>query len=92
MSTITRSTFTKYEFTELEFQSASLLHEEQKRWYQSQLATLAEARISLLPDPNNYSAFIQQEAELRGQMSSLQYLLDCSDLAEQAVLEAAKSQ
>lgn len=91
MSTITRSTFTKYEFTEQEFHSASLLHEEQKRWYQTQIATLAEAKISLLPDPNNYSDFIQKESELRGQMEALQYLLDCSDAAEQVVLEAAKT-
>jgi hypothetical protein len=92
MSTFVRSTFTKYEFTQQEFTSASLLHEEQKRWYQSQLATLAESRIALVPDPNNYPAFIQQEAELKGQMNALQYLLDCSDAAEQEILNLAQQQ
>lgn len=91
MSILVRNTFTKYEFTEQELHGASLLHEEQKRWYQTQLAILAEAHVALIPDPNNYASYIQQEAEIKGQMNALQYLLDCSDTAEQEVLEAARN-
>lgn len=90
MSTLIRSAFTKYEFTAEEVISASLLHEEQKRWYQTQLAILAERRINIIPDANNYISYIQEEAEVKGQMNALQYLLDCCDSAEKEVLELAK--
>lgn len=89
MSTLIMGTFTQFSFTEEEILGASLLHEEQKRWFQTQLATLAEQRVALIPDPNNYSSFIQQEAEIKGQMNALQYLLDCSTRAE---LELAAKQ
>lgn len=90
MSSLVMSTFTKYTFTDEEILGASLLHEEQKRWFQTQLALLAERRVALVPDSNNYQAFIQEEAEIKGQMNALQYLLDCSTSAETEIAAKQK--
>lgn len=92
MSTITLNTFTKFELTEHEQLSATLLSNEQKMFIQSQLADIAEQRLGLEPDPSNYAAFIQQEAFLKGQMTFARYLLDSSTASEQAALEAAQNQ
>lgn len=81
MSKLIHNTFTKYEFTEHELHMAAILHEEQMRWIQSQIADFAEAIVALEVDPNNYTAFVQQEAELRGSMNALKYLIDCHTAA-----------
>lgn len=91
MSQITINTFTSYQQTEEELLSAMSLSGEQKQFIQTQASRIAEERIALTPDPNNYAAFIQQEAYLKGQMEFARYLLDCSTDAEQRRLEAAQN-
>lgn len=88
MSQIQINTFTQFELSEHEQLAATLLSNEQKMFIQSQLALIAEQRIALVPDPNNYAAFIQTEAHLKGQMDAYKYLLDCSTSSEKAVVDS----
>jgi len=91
MSNIIVNTFTQFNLSEHEQLSGTLLGNENKMFIQTQLALIAEQRIALVPDPNNYAAFIQTEAHLKGQMDAYKYLLDCSTASEKAVLEAQTS-
>lgn len=74
-----QSKFTSYTFdsdAELtQAQSFTLLNE---MFIQSEIASLAERRIAMLYDPENPMGFIQQDAEIKGQIGILEYLLDLS--------------
>jgi hypothetical protein len=87
---LTQSTFSKYALSENDQIIGSTLTTLTKQFIQNQICNIAEQRIALVPDPNNYAEFIQQEAYLKGQMDSLKFLLDSSNASEQALLEAAK--
>lgn len=89
MSILTESTFSSFKQTDAEQLAGTHLTEEQRHFIQNQICMIAEERISLVPDPNNYAAFIQQEAHLKGQMVAYKYLLDCSIATESVLLEAA---
>jgi hypothetical protein len=92
MSQIITTAFTKYEQTTQEQLSGMSLGIDQTQFIQTQLATMAEERLALVPDPNNYAAFIQQEAALKGQMQFAQYLLDCSLESQQQLVALAEAQ
>jgi hypothetical protein len=82
MASIVPSTFTQYQQTEQEQLAGTLLSGEQKQFIQTQVAQIAEQRLAIVPDPNNYSDFIQQESFLKGQMEAYKYLLDCATASE----------
>jgi len=90
MAQIKLNTFTSYQQTEQEQLAATHLTTEQKQFIQTQIALVAEERLALTPDPSNYTAFIQQEAHLKGQIDAYKYLLDCAVMSEQQLLEAAQ--
>lgn len=92
MSNIQINTFTQFTLNEHEQLSGTLMSNEQKMFVQTQIAQIAEQRLNLIPDPNNYAAFIQEEAFLKGQMTAYKYLLDCSTASEQAVVASQQSQ
>lgn len=92
MSTIIENEFTQYELTRQELLTGSVLTTTQKQFIQSQIAMIAQSRLSLVPDPNNYSSFIQTESHYKGQMDALKYLLDCSDSSELELLALAQAQ
>lgn len=92
MSTLIQSTFARYEQTNQEQLAGSSFTYDQKQFIQNQICTLAEERIALVPEPNNYAEFIQHEAHLKGQMASLQYLLDCSLASEEQLYALAAAQ
>lgn len=92
MSTLIQSTFARYEQTEQEQLAGSSLTYDQKQFIQNQICTIAEERLALVPEANNYAAFIQQEAHLKGQMVALQYLLDCSLASEEQLFALAAAQ
>lgn len=91
MSNIIINTFTQFNLTEHEQLAGTLMSPEQKMFIQTQLGFIAEQRLSLVPDPSNYAAFIQTEAHLKGQMDAYKYLLDCSAASEKAVVDAQTS-
>lgn len=78
MSNITLSTFTQFSFTEAEQLAATSLTTETKQFIQTEYSKIAEQRLALEADPNNYPAFIQQDAFLKGQMQFARWLLDCA--------------
>lgn len=92
MSQILISTFSKYSHNSQEEILSQVLTSLQKENILTQIATIAEMRLALVPDANNYSAFIQQEAHYKGQMDALKYLIDCSDTAQSRALQEAQDQ
>lgn len=92
MATIIENNFTQYQLTEQEQLSGSALGITQKQFIQSQMAIVAELRLALVPEPNNYAAFIQTEAHYKGQMTAYQYLLDASDESEKQLLALTQAQ
>ena len=91
MATLTLSTFSKYQLSEQEEQSGTLLPQDIKLRLQNLICMIAEEKLALVPNPNNYAEFIQQEAHLAGQLVAYRYLLDCSLATETILLEAARS-
>lgn len=65
-----------YEFTEPELRAAQLLSEGNVQFIKTQIAMCKQARENMQPDPNNYAAFIQEEAENKGAQGAYQFLLD----------------
>ena len=92
MAQIILNTFTQFQQTESEQLVGTTLSLEQKQFIQTLVAGIAEQRLALVPDPLNYSVFIQQEAHLKGQIDAYKYLLDCSEASEKAVVESINSQ
>lgn len=91
MSDLTVSTFSKYALSESDSVIGSTLTTLTKQFIQNQICFIAESKLALEVDPNNYPAFIQQEAYLKGQMDGLKFLLDSSSASEQIVLDAARN-
>ena len=73
------SSFTTYELTDTEIREGSKLSHLQYKVIQNRIAEIAEDKLRLLFDPEHPLLFAQQEAELRGQLDILQYLLIESD-------------
>ena len=92
MSTIVISTFSKYSHNPQEEILSQVLTTLQKENILTQIATIAEMRLAIVPDANNYPAFIQQEAHYKGQMEALKHLIDCSDEAQVRALQEAQDQ
>lgn len=83
MSKIVPSPFCGIQFqSDEELLRAQVLLTNQKDWIQYNLSIFAMERLALAFDPANPSVFLQQEAELKGKIGILQYLLDCSTAAE----------
>lgn len=91
MSHLKLSTFAAFEQSEHEVLAGSSFTTDNKQFLQNLICLTAESIIALEPDPNNYPAFIQQEAFLKGQLSAYKYLLDASEASEAALLEIAKT-
>jgi len=76
------SVFCGIEFTDpREALESRILNSSQRSWLQFNLSLYASERIALTIDPTNTLPFIQKDAELKGQIGFIQYLLDCSDKA-----------
>lgn len=90
MSQIAISTFIKYDHSNHEMLMSHTLTTLQKEHILTQIAITAELRLAIIPDPNNYASFIQQEAHYKGQMDAYKYLIDCSEAAQESVLDLAR--
>lgn len=86
MSKIVPSPFCGIEFqSDEEALRSQVLLTNQKDWIQYNLSLFAMERLAINFDPTNPSVFLQQEAELKGKIGILQYLLDCSTSAEETL-------
>lgn len=70
-----------------EFSSGSILTLTQKQNIQNQICALSIAKNNLEPDFSKEGKFkyLQQEAELRGQINALTHLIACSNEIEAAL-------
>ncbi len=80
----TDSPFQSWILTADEALEGSILTITQKQCIQNQVATLAMERINLETEPAQPLKTLQQEAFLKGQIASLQYLLTLSASGEEA--------
>jgi len=71
--------------TEDEQLQSSVLNLNQVQNIKSQIAILAEQKIAIEPNAAEFNSYIQNEAYLRGQITSLTYLLDASEAAVTAL-------
>lgn len=91
MNKLTPSITTTYEQTQQEFLVGSSYCQEQIEFIRNQIAASATLKLNLVPDPNNYPAFIQQEAYFKGQMDAYQYLIDCHNAAQESLVALASA-
>jgi hypothetical protein len=82
MPTLQPSTFCTYEFAPAELLQAQILSPLQAMWIQSVIADVAEERFRLPFDPAKPLEYAQAEADLKGQVTILKYILECSKAAE----------
>ena len=68
-----------WELSDEEVMQGSMFTETQMHVLQNHLASLVEEKLALEVDPNNYAAYLQQEAYKRGQIETMQYLMSNSD-------------
>jgi hypothetical protein len=74
--------FQSWEFTPQELTAGTILTTIQKQCIQNQISSLALQRINLMYDPSTPLVFVQRDAELKGQINALQYLIELSVAAE----------
>jgi hypothetical protein len=90
MSKIQINQFTQYTQSVDEQLYGSCYSTEQLQFIQNQIATASYELLALVPEPNNYPAYIQQQAYKRGQLDAYQYLIDCHEASQQALLTKAQ--
>lgn len=78
----TSNRFQSWNLTEEEFFQGSILTNLQKQTIQNQISTLAHQRINIKFDPYKPLEFAQEDAEIKGQIQALEYLLVLSAEAE----------
>jgi hypothetical protein len=86
------SSFQSWALTEVEHTQGSILSLLNKQCLQNQICQLAEERIALSIDPSNPLPFIQKDAELKGSILALQYLITLSNAAEEKVARPTNPQ
>ena len=82
--------FSTYYLTAGEEELGTVLNYEQRCVIRNKLAAIAEVRLNLVMDTANVSNFIQSEAYLKGQLDTLQWLLDTSDEMEGQLVDRKK--
>lgn len=80
-----------YEFTDRELRSAQLLPEINLQYIKTQLAFKVKERENLVPDPNNYAAFIQEESHIKGMIAAFEFLIDCHVNTVEALAAEART-
>lgn len=79
MADLIPTAFTKWSLSEEEEKQGSIYTITQIQVLQNQLAAIAEEKIALELDPNQFDKYLQREAGLAGQMAIIQHLLDQSE-------------
>ena len=74
--------FSSYILTDEEQLEGQKLTITQTQVIQNLMSSYAEEKLHLTVDPNNTIVFIQQEADLKGKIEVLNYLLDLSDASK----------
>ena len=75
--------FSSYNLSPEEQLEGQKLTVAQVRVLQNLLASYAEEKIHLTVDPTNVNIFLQQEADLKGKIDVLTYILDLSEASKE---------
>ena len=87
MATIdTNNSFQSWILTENETIQGCVLTNLNTQVIQNQIAAYAQERLNLELDMTNPQRFVQQEADLKGKISALRYLLDLSESAQKQIV------
>lgn len=82
MAKLIPSAFSKWQLTPDEYLQYSVIPDTYKIILQNHIAEAAEKRLALTFDPTNPLEFAQAEAEIKGQIGILQFLLAESSSSE----------
>lgn len=86
MATIDQSnSFQSWVLTDKETIQGCLLTTANVQVIQNQIAAYAQERLNLELDMTNPHRFVQQEADLKGKIAALRYLLDLSESATKQI-------
>ena len=85
MAQLIPNSFSSYNLSPEEEESGQVLNSNQKMVLQNKLCAIAEEKIRLTYDSTMPIVFAQREAELQGQMSVIQWLLDSSEKIEEEI-------
>lgn len=69
------NTFTQFQLTKEELVEATIFNSLQRAYIQNCIAEAAMKKVALTVDSSNINGFIQEEAELQGNILALQALL-----------------
>jgi len=83
----TNNSFQSWILTENETIQGCILTTLNTQVIQNQIASYAQERLNLELDMTNPQRFVQQEADLKGKISALRYLLDLSESAQKRIVE-----
>lgn len=83
MAELAVNNFAAWRLSEEEEQQGSIYTITQAQVLQNELSIVADSLIGLKFDPESPMIFTQREAELRGKLEFIQYLLDRSDALQQ---------
>ena len=78
MARVIPNIFTSYVLTPEELKSGQSLTFEQIQVMQNLLSDAAQERVNLIYEPLNPLLFVQRDAELKGQIGILTFLIECS--------------
>jgi hypothetical protein len=92
MSNLIPNVFTSYELSQGEEEAGQIFTLEQKMVLQNKLAMIAQDKINMPFTPNDIQSYLQREAEATGQMGIIQWLLDTSQITEDAIQARIKQQ
>ena len=85
MAHLINNSFSTYELTNQEELEGSILSITQKQVIQNQIAMFAERKIAIRYDPSDPVVFAQEEAECKGAIDALKWLVAISTTAEEAM-------
>jgi len=80
MQLIEEGSYPKYELTDAELILGVSLSPEQKAVINNDINLIIAQRLTIAYDPDNPMIFVQKEAELKGQLIMLQFMLERSNL------------
>ncbi len=80
--------FTQFNLTETEQLSGQIFSQSQLQVLQNLRAQYAVDKLNLKVIPNDYQAYVQQEAGLAGALSVLSYIIDCHHTALAIVMDS----
>lgn len=92
MAKMVINAFTSYELTEAEVLMAQTLTAEQECYYRTMLSEYATHKLALKYDSKDHVRSVQLEAELQGQISLLQQILENHEEAIRLQTDAQENQ